>query len=147
MAVVIRLARQGRSHSAFYRITVADSRKAATGKFLAQIGWFNPHGTPTKVDVDQNAALRWLQNGAQPTDSVVTLFKNLGILEKLAEIRRGKKPEDVTTRVRVTKRKPKLHKKVKEAAAKEAAAAKAAAAEAAKAEAAANAAAAEPAAA
>jgi small subunit ribosomal protein S16 len=128
LAVVIRLARQGRKHAAFYRITVADSRRAATGKFLAQIGWFNPHAAEAKVHVDEPNAIKWMQNGAQPTESVRSLFHKLGIMEKYAEVRRGKKPENVVTVARPeTKRKPKVHKKAKEAAAKAAAAAPAAA--------------------
>lgn len=141
MAVVIRLARQGRSHRAFYRITVADSRKAATGKFLAQIGWFDPHGNPTKVQVDEHSAVQWIQNGAQPTESVRSLFHDLGIMDKVTQVRRGKKADEVVASPKArSKRKPKVHKKVREAAAKEAEAAAKAAEAAAKAAAAAPAA-------
>lgn len=119
MAVVIRLARQGRTHSAFYRISVADSRKAATGKFLAQIGWYNPHATSNKIQVDEHSAIQWLQNGAQPSESVRSLFHDLGIMEKYAQVRRGKKPEEVSAVAKApAKRKAKVHKKAKEAAAK-----------------------------
>ena len=119
MSVVIRLSRQGRTHRAFYRITVADSRKAATGRFLAQIGWFDPNVKPAKVSIDESSALQWLQNGAQPTETVRSIFHDQGIMEKLTQVRRGKKPEDVTAVVKPsTKKKVKVHKKAREAAAK-----------------------------
>lgn len=119
MAVVIRLARQGRTHRAFYRITVADSRKAATGRFLAQIGWYEPHANPPKVEVDEAQTIQWLKNGAQPTETVRAILHRKGILEKVTQIRRGKKPEEVAAKPKApVKKKAKVHKKAKEAAAK-----------------------------
>lgn len=130
MPVVIRLSRQGKRHSPFFRIAVADSRKAATGKFLQHIGYYDPKANPPIVKVDEASALKWLGVGAQPSDSVRSLLAHAGIIDKFTQIRHGKK--DVATgKVKPWKprNKPKLHKKKKEALAKEKeAAAKAAAA-------------------
>jgi small subunit ribosomal protein S16 len=74
LAVVIRLARMGKTHKPFYRITVADSRASATGKFLEQIGHYDPSLNPPDIKVNEASALKWLKNGAQPSDTVRSLF-------------------------------------------------------------------------
>ena len=135
MSVVIRLTRQGKRHSPFYRIAVADSRRAATGKFLQHIGYYDPKSNPPIIKVDEESALKWLGVGAQPSDTVRSLFAHQGIMDKYTQVRHGKKASEVTAKAKVWKAgKPKLHKKKKEALAKEKeAAAKAAAAPAAEA--------------
>lgn len=144
MAVVIRLARMGKTHKPFYRITVADSRAAATGKFLEQIGHYDPNLNPPAIKIDEASALKWIKNGAQPSDTVRSLFYRAGILEKSVLTAKGKAAADAALKTRESyqAKKPKVHKKAKEkaeAAAK--AAADAAAKAAAEAEAAAKAAA------
>lgn len=126
MAVVIRLARMGKTHKPFYRITVADSRAAATGKFLEQIGHYDPNLNPPAVKVNEASALKWLKNGAKPSDTVRTLFYRQGIMEKSALAAAGKATDDAALKTRESfqVKKPKVHKKAKE---KAAAAAKAAA--------------------
>jgi small subunit ribosomal protein S16 len=123
LPVVIRLSRQGKRHSPFFRIAVADSRKAATGKFLQHIGYYDPKGNPPILKVDEASALKWLQVGAVPSDTVRSLFQHQGIMDKVAKIKKGKKAADVTGKARPWKprNKPKLHKKKKEALAKDAA--------------------------
>ncbi len=125
MAVVIRLARMGHRNRPFYRITVADSRVAATGKFLEQIGYYDPIQNPPLVKVNEAKALLWLKNGAQPSDTVRALLHRQGILEKSQLMAAGKADAAAPLKPREWgKKKIKVHKKAKEAAAKAAAEAK-----------------------
>lgn len=119
MPVVIRLSRQGKRHSPFFRIAVADSRKAATGKFLQHIGYYDPKANPPILKVDAESALKWLGVGAQPSDTVRSLFAHEGIMDKYTQVRHGKKDAAGKAKVWKAASKPKLHKKKKEALAKE----------------------------
>jgi small subunit ribosomal protein S16 len=122
LSVVIRLSRQGHRHLPFYRIAVADQRKAATGKFLQHIGYYDPAANPPSLKVDEASALKWLQVGAQPSDTVRSLFQHQGIMDKFAKTRQGKATPETAGKVVDWKvRKPKIHKKQKEVLAKEAA--------------------------
>ena len=82
MAVKIRLRRMGKKKTPFYRIVVADSRSPRDGKCIAEIGTFDPNTDPSTYKVDEEAAKKWLANGAQPTEVVNKIFKNAGIIEK-----------------------------------------------------------------
>lgn len=77
----IRLTRMGSKKAPYYRIVVADSRKARDGEYLEQIGTFNPLVTPEDVKVDAELAKKWIANGAQPTDTVKALLTKHGVLE------------------------------------------------------------------
>ena len=79
MAVKIRLKRLGEKKSPFYRIIVADSRSPRNGRFIDQIGTYDPNYDPCKLSIDAEAAKKWLANGAQPTEVVGKLFKMAGI--------------------------------------------------------------------
>ena len=79
MAVKIRLKRLGEKKSPFYRIIVADSRSPRNGRFIDQIGTYDPNYDLCKLDIDAEAAKKWLANGAQPTEVVSKLFKMAGI--------------------------------------------------------------------
>ena len=79
MAVKIRLRRMGAKKSPFYRIVVADSRYPRDGRFIEEIGTYNPLTDPATVEVDAETAKKWLANGAQPTDTVKALLKKNGI--------------------------------------------------------------------
>ena len=79
MAVKIRLRRMGAKKSPFYRIVVADSRYPRDGRFIEEIGTYNPLTEPATVTVDAEAAKKWIANGAQPTDTVKALLKKNGI--------------------------------------------------------------------
>ncbi|NLJ90785.1 MAG: 30S ribosomal protein S16 [Clostridiales bacterium] len=79
MAVKIRLKRLGKKKAPFYRIVVADSRSPRDGRFIEEIGTYNPRTNPTSVTIDEEAAKKWLSNGAQPTETVGRLFKQAGI--------------------------------------------------------------------
>lgn len=80
MAVKIRLRRMGAKKSPFYRIVVADSRYPRDGRFIEEIGTYNPLTDPSEVKIDADKAKAWIANGAQPTDTVKVLLKKEGIL-------------------------------------------------------------------
>lgn len=79
MAVKIRLKRMGQKKAPFYRIIVADSRSPRDGRFIEEIGTYDPNLEPSAVSINEEAAKRWIANGAQPTEVVGKLFKNAGI--------------------------------------------------------------------
>ena len=79
MAVKIRLKRMGSNKKPFYRIVVADSRSPRDGKFIEEIGYYNPVSQPKQVKINDEKAVKWLSNGAQPTDIVKKLFNQAGI--------------------------------------------------------------------
>jgi small subunit ribosomal protein S16 len=90
MAVKIRLKRMGAKKSPFYRVVVADSRSPRDGRFIEEIGTYNPVAQPAEVKINEEAALKWLQTGAKPSDTVRNLFSKAGILEKFHNARNGK---------------------------------------------------------
>ena len=79
MAVKIRLRRMGAKKAPFYRVVVADSRYPRDGRFIEEIGYYNPLETPEVVKIDEEKAKKWIANGAQPTDTVKVLLKKAGI--------------------------------------------------------------------
>ncbi len=79
MAVKIRLKRMGQKKAPFYRIVVADSRSPRDGRFIEEIGTYDPNQEPSAFQVNEEAAKKWLSNGAQPTEVVGKLFKVAGI--------------------------------------------------------------------
>lgn len=79
MAVKIRLKRMGKKKAPFYRIIIADSRSPRDGRFIEEIGTYDPSTEPSTVKVDEELAKRWLANGAQPTETVAKLFKHAGV--------------------------------------------------------------------
>ena len=80
MAVKIRLRRMGAKKSPFYRVVVADSRYPRDGRFIEQVGTYNPLTDPVSVEFDAEKVNKWIANGAQPTDTVKRLLKNKGII-------------------------------------------------------------------
>jgi small subunit ribosomal protein S16 len=80
MAVKIRLRRMGAKKAPFYRIVVADSRFPRDGRFIEEIGYYNPMTTPADVKLDTDKAKKWISNGAQPTDTVRDILKNNGVI-------------------------------------------------------------------
>ncbi|MFT8317160.1 MAG: 30S ribosomal protein S16 [Sporolactobacillus sp.] len=82
MSVKIRLKRMGAKKRPFYRVVVADSRAPRDGRFIEEIGTYNPVVTPKAFDVDEAKALDWLSKGAQPSDTVRNLFSKKGLMEK-----------------------------------------------------------------
>ncbi len=80
MAVKIRLRRMGAKKAPFYRIVVADSRYPRDGRFIEELGYYDPTKEPSVVKVDAEKAKKWIANGAQPTDTVKSLLKKQGVL-------------------------------------------------------------------
>ena len=78
--VKIRLRRMGAKKAPFYRVVVADSRYPRDGRFIEEIGFYNPMVEPAEVKVDAEKAKKWIANGAQPTDTVKALFKKNEVL-------------------------------------------------------------------
>ena len=81
MAVKIRLKRMGQKKAPFYRIVVSDARSPRDGRFIEEIGTYDPTKEPAEVKVNEEAAKKWLSNGAQPTETVNRLFKNANIVK------------------------------------------------------------------
>ena len=81
MAVKIRLRRMGAKKAPCYRIVVADSRYPRDGRFIEEIGFYNPMKNPAEITVDADKAKNWITNGAQPTDTVRDLLKKPGVLD------------------------------------------------------------------
>lgn len=79
MSVKIRLKRMGAKKKPFYRVVVADSRSPRDGKFIEELGYYNPLTSPAEIKINSEKAEKWLSNGAQPTDTVRSLFKKAGI--------------------------------------------------------------------
>ncbi len=79
--VKIRLRRMGAKRAPFYRVVVADSKYPRDGRFIDEIGTYNPMTDPAEVNIDAEKAAKWLSNGAQPTDTVKDLFKKNGIIK------------------------------------------------------------------
>ena len=79
--VKIRLKSMGANKKPFYRVVVADSRKPRDGRFIEELGYFDPLKEPNEIKIDAEKAQKWLDNGAQPTDRVKALFKEAGILQ------------------------------------------------------------------
>lgn len=95
MPVKLRLARHGRKGRPYYYIVAADSRSPRDGKYLEKIGTYNPMPDPAVINVDHDLALKWLQNGAQPSDTVRSILRYSGVNLKFALIKQGKSEEEI----------------------------------------------------
>ena len=93
--VRIRLRRVGKRNQPSYRVVVADARSPRDGRFIETIGHYNPRTDPPTVVIRQERALYWLLQGAQPTDAVDRMLRNLGVYEKLRAVRQGASIEEV----------------------------------------------------
>lgn len=90
MAVKIRLKRMGAKKSPFYRIVAADSRMPRDGRFIEQLGTYDPRQNPAVVTIKEEEVMKWLNNGAQPSDTVKNLLSQKGIMKKFAEAKNAK---------------------------------------------------------
>ena len=81
MAVKMRLKRLGQKKAPFYRVVVADARSPRDGRFIEEIGYYDPTKEPSVIKFDEETAKKWIANGAQPTDRVAVLLKTAGILK------------------------------------------------------------------
>ncbi len=85
MSVKIRLKRTGMKKAPSYRVVIADARSPRDGRIIENIGWYNPRVEPSAIVINEEKALSWLKNGAQPTESVAILLKRVGILDRFAQ--------------------------------------------------------------
>ena len=90
MAVKMRLKRMGAKKAPFYRVVVADSRSPRDGAFIEIVGTYNPLTTPAEIKVDEELTLKWLNNGAIPTDTVRNLLSKTGVMKKFHDSKQGK---------------------------------------------------------
>lgn len=90
MAVRIRLKRMGAHKAPYYRVVVSDSRSPRDGRFIEEIGTYNPLTQPSTVNIDEEKALKWLQNGAQASDTVRNLLSKAGVMKKYHESKLSK---------------------------------------------------------
>ncbi len=79
MSVKIRLKRIGKKRQASFRVVVSDSSNAPTGSFLEELGTYDPRQQPSQVEIDEEKALEWLENGAKPSNTVRSLLKDTGV--------------------------------------------------------------------
>ena len=90
MAVKLRLIRMGAKKAPFYRIVAADSRAPRDGRCIEMLGTYNPCTNPAQVTIKEEEVLKWLNNGAQPSDTVKNLLSKQGIMKKFADSKSGK---------------------------------------------------------
>lgn len=90
MAVKLRLKRMGKKGKPFYRVVAADSRSPRDGRIIEAIGTYDPNANPATVKIDEELAVKWIKNGAQPSDTVRSLLSKEGILKKLHDEKNAK---------------------------------------------------------
>ena len=90
MAVKLRLMRMGAKKRPFYRVVAADSRYPRDGKFVEVVGTYNPVDKEASIKIDEEKALKWLNNGATPTDTVRNILSKAGVMEKFHNSKQGK---------------------------------------------------------
>ena len=88
MAVKLRLTRMGAKQNPVYRIVASDSRRPRDGQYIELVGTYNPLTQPATVNVNEEVALKWLRNGAEPTDTVRNLLSQAGVMKKFAETKK-----------------------------------------------------------
>jgi small subunit ribosomal protein S16 len=97
MAVRIRLKRTGKKKAPSYRVVIAESSSPRDGRIIENIGWYNPRVEPSAINIDEEKALGWLKNGARPTESVESLLKRVGIMQRFELSRAPAAPAPVST--------------------------------------------------
>ncbi len=124
MSVRIRLRRMGSKKRPTYRFVAADSRSPRDGRFLEILGWYNPIERPARLQVKEEKTYEWLKRGAQPSDTVLSLYRQIGLWKKWEMIQKGEDPAAITVTDRIKER-PKRRKGKKAVARAEAAKAEA----------------------
>jgi small subunit ribosomal protein S16 len=97
MAVKIRLKRMGKKKAPSYRVVVADARSPRDGRIIENLGWYNPLVEPSIIKVDEDKTLKWLKNGAQPTESVTLLLKRIGVMDRFEQSKAAATPTAAKT--------------------------------------------------
>lgn len=119
MAVRIRLRRMGAKKRPFYRFVAADSKSPRDGRFIEVLGYYNPIEKPAKVVVHQEKVFKWLNNGAQMSSTVESLFRQISILTKWEKIKAGESGDDITIKDTIRERTKKTKKSQKATATEE----------------------------
>lgn len=88
MALKIRLKRMGMKKAPFYRFVVAEAASPRDGRFVEELGYYDPTKNPAVINIDEEKALKWMKNGATPTDTVRAIFSKAGLLKKLDELKK-----------------------------------------------------------
>lgn len=91
VAVRIRLKRMGAKKQPFYRLVVADARSPRDGRFIAEVGYYDPTANPTVIKVEEDKVLEWLGKGAQPSETVKALLAKVGVMRKYQELKQGQR--------------------------------------------------------
>ncbi|MEA3296289.1 MAG: 30S ribosomal protein S16 [candidate division Zixibacteria bacterium] len=110
MAVHVRLRRMGARKRAFYRIVAADSRRARNGRFLEVLGTYNPIKKPAVVNVMEDKLIKWLDQGAIPSQTVSSLLTQIGFVEKYEKYKKGEDISEITLKTTITERRKKTRK-------------------------------------
>jgi len=118
LAVVIRMRRLGAKKRPTYRFVATDSRMPRDGRFLETLGYYNPIEKPATVKIFEDKAAYWLDTGAQMSDTVAALFKQIGFAKKYAMMKKGEDVSDITLKETITER-PKKRKRKKQEVKKE----------------------------
>jgi small subunit ribosomal protein S16 len=95
VSVKIRLQRKGTTNVSFFRIVVADSRAPRDGRFVEQLGYYDPRKNPADIKVDTGKVIDWLRKGAQPSETVRSLLARVGIMQTWHEVRKGKSLDEL----------------------------------------------------
>lgn len=90
MAVKIRLKRMGKNRNAFFRLVVADSRKPRDGRFIEELGYYDPTTDPETVKINEDQAIAWMEKGARPSNTVRNIFSRQGIMEKYHQVKQAR---------------------------------------------------------
>jgi len=114
LAVRIRLRRMGAKKRPFYRFVAADSRSPRDGRFLENLGWYNPILKPAEVHLKEEKIYEWLKDGALPTETVASLFKQVGLWKKWELMKKGGDVSGLTITTQIKER-PKKKKRGKKA--------------------------------
>ena len=114
MAVHIRLRRMGAKKRPYYRIVAADSRRSRNGRFLEELGTYNPIPKPAEVNLEEQKMAEWLDNGAVPSDTVGTLLTQIGFMEKYLKARKGQDVSSIGIKATIKER-PKKTRRMKKA--------------------------------
>lgn len=104
MAVSIRLRRMGAKKHPHYRVIVTDSRMPRDGRFIEVLGYYHPVEKPAKVSLDEDKIFLWLERGAKPSNTVASLFKEMGLLEKWSKKKKGEDISEIELKTEITER-------------------------------------------
>ena len=115
MSLKIRLRRMGAKKRPFYRIVAIDSRKARDGRFVEILGWYNPIDIPAKVKLHEEKIYQHLDNGAQVSDTVSSLFRQTGLIEKYQKTKKGEDVSDIVLSETIKEKSKKKKKKTAKA--------------------------------